>query len=194
MDDSAQNEIERLRLEVKRLQGLLEAQQTPIPVRSDTASLIENHELVQDCARHAEGILSEQDVRKKWRLTDEDWERAGSDEELIETIKREKERRLRNGAHAREKAQQVFVETPNVLGNILRDNDASPRHRIEAAREIRAVAATGPDVQPASEMFTININLGGDEVIRFNKPIARGIDDNGNVIEQKPLPMIEDNN
>jgi hypothetical protein len=29
-------------------------------------------------------------------------------------------------------------------------------------------------------------------VLRFNKPIAPGIDDDGNLIEQKPLPMIKE--
>src|SRR5262249_25859623 len=130
MDD--QNEILQLRKEISRLQAQLKAQQAPVPVRSDTASLIENHELITDCCRFSEGLLTERDVRKKWRLTEEVNKKRGGNEALIEKVEAEKVRRTRSGATARERAQQVFVEPPAVLGEILRDNNASPRHRIEA--------------------------------------------------------------
>ena len=35
----------------------------------DPTSLIENHEFITDCARYAEGLLSEQDVKKNTALT-----------------------------------------------------------------------------------------------------------------------------
>src|SRR5262249_28756812 len=151
-------EIARLKREIARLQTQLEAQSAP-------TDLINNHDFISDLARFAESICTEAAMRKKWRLTDEDWERAGNDDALVRAIEDEKIRRVRNGVHAREKAQQVFIETPTVLGDILRDNDASPRHRIEAAREIRTVAATGPETQSPSERFVITINLGADQVL-----------------------------
>jgi|SRR5262245_23957171 len=189
--DSDQNEIARLKREVARLQAQLKTQQAP----SDLAqTLITNTEFLTDMARFAEGLASEKDIRKKHRLAESDWERLGSDEAFIEAIKRERERRVRNGATARERAQKIFTETPEVLGNILNDDDASARHRIEAAREIRAVASVGPEVQSPAERFVITINLGADQVLRFNKPITPGIDDDGRVIERKAIPMIEDDN
>jgi hypothetical protein len=55
-----------------------------------------------------------------------------------------KTRRIHDGSAAREKAAHLFIEAPAVLGEIIRDNSMSPRHRIEAARELRQVAAVGP--------------------------------------------------
>jgi hypothetical protein len=191
MHASDQAEIARLRNEIERLQKQLKAQQTP----SDLAqTLITNTEFLADMARFADSILSEAEIRKKYYLSDEDWERAGSDDALVRAIQDERIRRVRNGLHAKEKAQKVFIKAPDVLDEILSDKNASPRHRIESSRELRAIAAVGPETVSSAERFVININLGAGEVIRFSKPITPGIDDDGNVIEQKALPMIEDNN
>jgi hypothetical protein len=72
-------------------------------------------------------------------------------------------------------AAKLFSEAPEVLGTILHDKDASPRHRIEAARELRATANTGAERTSNtgdSDRFVITINLGGDEKLKFNKRIA----------------------
>jgi hypothetical protein len=189
MDASDQAEIVRLKGEIERLQKQLKAQQTP----SDLAqTLITNTEFLADMARFAEGLASEKDIRKKHRLAESEWTRLGNDEELVRAIQDEKIRRIRSGLHAKEKAQQVFIKAPDVLDEILSDKSASPRHRIESSRELRAIAAVGPETVSPAERFVININLGAGEVIRFSKPITPGLDDNGNVIEQKPLPMLEE--
>jgi hypothetical protein len=186
MDD--QTEIARLKNEIAQLQARLKAQQ--MPTRSNTTPLIENHELIQDLARYVEGIVTERNVRKKHRLAESDWERLGSDEVFIEAIKRERERRVRNGATARERAQKLFTETPEVLGNILNDDEMSARHRIEAAREIRAVAATGPEEHSTTEeRYVIRIDLGADQVLRIDQPIRP----TPGTIEQESL-LIEDGN
>src|SRR5262249_32572942 len=147
----------------------------------DAGSLLDNHEFIVDLARYADGLLSEAAVRKKYRLPDDVWQGLGNDEELVEAIEAEKVRRIRNGATARERAQQIFATAPNVLGKILNDDSASPRHRIESARELRAVAANGPEAAPASEeRFVIRIDLtaGGnkDDVILIDKSIKPGED------------------
>jgi len=190
MDASDQNEIARLRREVEQLRKQLEAQRAPTPVRPDATSLIENYDFVSDMARFADSILSEADIRKKYYLSDEDWEHAGSDDALVRAIEAEKVRRTRNGATARERAQKLFTTTPEILGSILNDDDASARHRIEAAREIRAVAATGPEAQSPTEMFHITINLGDDYRLHIDQPIQP----TPGIIKQESLPMIEDNN
>src|SRR5690349_18348200 len=111
MDASDQAEIARLRNEIERLQKQLKARQTP----SDLAqTLITNTEFLADMARFAEGLASEKDIRKKHRLAESEWTRLGNDEELVRAIQDEKIRRVRNGSHAKEKAQQVFVKAPDV--------------------------------------------------------------------------------
>jgi len=192
MDASDQTEIARLRREVSRLQAQLEARQASVPVRSNAASHIENFELIQDACRFAEGLITEKAVRKKWHFDETTWSKLGEDEAFIEKVDRERDRRTKTGACARERAQQVFEKCPPALEKILEDKSANPRHVVEVSREIRAIAAVGPEAQSASEIFQITINLGAGEVIHFSKSITPGIDDNGNVIEQKPLPMIED--
>src|SRR6266516_1425852 len=100
--DNDQTEITRLKREITQLRAQLEARQAPTP---STASLIDNFELLQDLARYCEGVVTERNVRKKHRLAESDWERLGSDEAFIETIKRTREARVRSGATAIEKAQ-----------------------------------------------------------------------------------------
>jgi hypothetical protein len=157
---------------------------------SDLAqTLLTNTEFLADMARFAEAILSEADVRKRHYLNDNDWERLGSDERLIRAIEDEKIRRVRNGAHAREKAQQVFVKAPDVLDEILSDKSASPRHKIESSRELRAIAAVGPEARPTEERYSIVINLGEDHKLVIDKPIRPTAHDT-EVIEQELIPMI----
>jgi hypothetical protein len=45
-------------------------------------SLLENHDFIADCARYAEGLLSEQGVKKKHHFDDATWARLGDDEAL----------------------------------------------------------------------------------------------------------------
>jgi hypothetical protein len=159
----------------------------------DPISLIENHEFITDCARYAEGLLSEQDVKKKHHFDDATWGRLGDDEALIRAIEAEKVRRIHNGSSARERAQQLFATAPNVLGDILHDDGTSARHRIESARELRQIAANGPEAAPASDRFQIIINLGGD-IERYDKSIEINPNDvDPNDIDSTPqglLPII----
>ena len=128
-------------------------------------------DFIVDMARFADGLLDQQAIRKKYRFDDSAWERLGKDDELVEAIEAEKARRIRNGATARERAQVLYARVPTVLGGILDDDHASPRHRIESAKEIRAVAANGPEAAPASDRFQITIILNSD-VERYDKSIA----------------------
>jgi hypothetical protein len=149
----------------------------------DAASLLENQDFITDFARFSESILDEKFLRRKYKFDNSVWEKLGSDERLIEAIEYERVKRMRNGDSAREKAQQLFVAAPAVLGGILNDNKANARHRIESAREIRAIANVGPDSTPATDRFQITIVLNADgstdprDVIQFDKPRAVGIED-----------------
>src|SRR5215510_961660 len=110
-------------------------------------SLLSNIEFRSDMARYAEEIYTEKFIRRKYgNLTDNEWLALGESDELVSAIELEKARRIRDGSSAREQAQQLYAQkVPTVLGTILNDTGASPRHRIESARELRMVAATGPD-------------------------------------------------
>jgi hypothetical protein len=53
--------------------------------------------------------------------------------------------RIRSGETAREKAAHLFVTAPDVLSDIIRDPAALPRHKVESIRELRQIAAVGPE-------------------------------------------------
>ena len=164
----------------------------------DIAKLITDDNFIADCCRFSEGILSEAAVKHRWRkvVSEADWTTMGSNDALVDAIEREKIRRMRNGQTAREKAQLHAVKAPDILNRIMTaDESISPRHKIEASREIRAIAATGQDAIPTSERFQITIVLSADEKLVIDKPIACGrLDDNGEIIDdtapQELLPMI----
>jgi hypothetical protein len=137
----------------------------------DPTSLIENHDFITDCVRYAEGLLSEKEVKKKHHFDDDTWARLGADETLIAVIEAEKLRRIRNGSTKRERAQQLVAQAPGVLGDIMLDGNASPKHRIDASKTLDAFAANGPEATAAADRFIITINLGSD-VERYNKSIA----------------------
>jgi hypothetical protein len=140
------------------------------------AHLEDDLDFIADCCRYAENILSEAAVKKKYRFSDAEWDRLGSNEVLIEKIEAEKVRRIRSGSAKRERAQQLVVQAPNVLGDIMLDASASPKHRIDSAKALDAFAANGPESVPAADRFVIQINLGSD-VLRFDKSIAPDAND-----------------
>jgi hypothetical protein len=84
-----------------------------------------------------------------------------------------------------------------VLGDIMLDANASPKHRIDASKTLDAFAANGPEATPASERFVITINLGADVVERYDKSIAINPNDvDPNDIKTTPqglLPIIAAN-
>ena len=132
---------------------------------SDLASsLRENQELVEDLARYADGILTEKQVRQRWHLAnDEVWTSLGTDESFVERVELEKTRRIRSGATKRELAQLRVVRAPEVLDQILSNERASPRHRIDAAKALDDLAGFAPQ-RPGVEQdrVVIKIDLSAD--------------------------------
>ena len=122
---------------------------------------------ITDCARHTEGLLPDSEIKNKWGLTDKDWERLAKNTPLLQAVRAERERRISNGYAAREAAQQLFAKAPTVLGGILNDRLVPPRHRIEAAKELRQTATGGDTPANSNDKFTITINLGADEKLVF---------------------------
>jgi hypothetical protein len=129
---------------------------------------------ITDCARNTEGLLSDLEIQTKYGLTNEDWDGLAENSRLLDVVRVERDRRVLSGEAAREAAKRHFAKAPNVLGEILADEQMSPRHRIEAAKELRQAASSDPtNASGPAERFVINIDLGGDEKLVFEKEIAR---------------------
>jgi len=80
-----------------------------------------------------------------------------------------------NNDASREAAAKEFTAAPKILGEILRNERNSPKHRIDAAREIRTVARV------ADEKFA-------DDVDRVRVVINLGADVKPIVVDSGPLP------
>jgi hypothetical protein len=128
---------------------------------------------IADCARHMEGLMSDLEIKTKYELSDEDWQQLASNTSLLHAVRAERDRRIHNGCAAREAAQWFFAKAPAILGQLLSDNLVSPRHRIEAARELRQAAGSGPNTGPGpDDKVVITIDLGGDEKLVYEKQLA----------------------
>jgi hypothetical protein len=128
---------------------------------------------VNDMARFADGILSEQQVRRKWRLDEAVWEKLGADDTLVEAIEDEKLRRQFDGRSKRERAQQLVVKAPAILDSIASDDRASPRHRVDAIKVLDGLATNGREAAATeSTRFIIRIDLsaGGGDVEVYDIP------------------------
>jgi hypothetical protein len=130
-----------------------------------------NSELVRDLARFSEGgLITEKEIRRRYRFDDAVWESLADNEALIAAIEDEKTRRVRNGQQKRERSQKLVTQAPNVLGEILCSKDANPRHRIDAARALDDFSVDKPEAAAAADRFHIVINLGSD-TLTFDKSI-----------------------
>src|SRR5262249_31312912 len=127
---------------------------------------------VTDCSRNRERLINDAQMQEKYGLPPDYWTGLAQNKTLRLKINAEHERRVRNGTAAQESAAKIFADAPEVLGTILQDKSASPRHRIEAAKELRATASTGTESIPSAERFVITINLGEDHKLVVDKPIA----------------------
>jgi len=155
-------------------------------------SLIDNLELITDCCRYSESILTEKQVRQKYHLFDDaTWARLGDDDALVEAIELEKVRRIRSGQTKREKAQALIIQAVDILGEIALDPSANARHRIDASRALDTLADPGPTHAPdSSERFVITINLGNDEKIKIDKAIGKVNPHAGEIIDHAPEELL----
>jgi hypothetical protein len=118
---------------------------------------------VVDCARNTEGLLPDAELKTKYELSDQAWERLADNTPAKHAVRAERARRIANGDAAREGAQRHFAKAPDILGKLLTDDFVPPRHRIDAAKELRAVAANGPEANPDTGVkYIIRINFGDE--------------------------------
>jgi len=134
-------------------------------------AIMENEELVTDLCRYQEGVLTEQQVRRKWPLATEEAWVALDDDAFVKRVELERVRRIRSGAAKRELAQLHIVKAPDVLNGILMDPRASAKHRIDSAKALDDLAGFAPQAAGEQEMVSITINLGEGEVYRYGGPV-----------------------
>ena len=151
-----------------------------VPLTSDVGGAF-----VTDCARNRERLFSDDQIREKYDIPETDWNEIIKNKPLRLAINSECERRMLNNDAAREAAAKEFTRAPEVLGSILRDNKASPRHRIEASRELRATANVGAD-RPGDtpDRVVVTINMG-------NAPEDKLVFDCGPPRQNKEAPNAE---
>jgi hypothetical protein len=128
--------------------------------------LEDNSELVQDCCRYQEGILSEANMRRKWGFAESVWENLAENTALLSAVEEEKLRRMRSGTAKKEKAQLHVLKAPDVAAKIMLDENANNRHRLDACKVLDDFSATGPQAAPAADRFIIHIDLTGDSGTR----------------------------
>jgi hypothetical protein len=139
----------------------------PVSLDSDVGT-----DFIKHCARNVEGLLPESELRAKFELSEEDWAGLANNGQLLHAVRAEVDRRIANGECAREAAQRHHARAPSVLNEILQNETISPRHRIEAAKELRQVATGARENVGTGERFVISIDLGGDHrlVKEFDQP------------------------
>src|SRR5215475_14009630 len=81
-----------------------------VDLHGQPVHLEDDHELIENLARYAEGLLSKEAVKKKHRFDAATWEQLGENDALVEAIEAEKLRRIRNGQAKRELAQKHVVK------------------------------------------------------------------------------------
>ena len=134
------------------------ASSPPDPIKS----LRENSELITSLCRFAEGLETENSVRKRWRLSEKTWQLLGSDDALVRAIEETRTQRVRSGALKRERAQAHIIRGPDVLATIMDDPRANARHRVDSVKALNAIADPGPEAAAEQERIFIRIDLGAD--------------------------------
>jgi hypothetical protein len=127
---------------------------------------------VIDCVRCAESLLTDKELTQIYEISPADWSNIANDAALGRAIRAERDRRVLNGTAAREAASRHFIKAPTILDRIMSDEGMNARHRVDAIKEMRAIAA--PEKQNSQSdngRFIIQINI-GDESHVYNKSIA----------------------
>src|ERR1700758_1864138 len=77
------------------------------------------HGFVVDCCRYCEKLVTEDEIRAKYSLNTDAWAQLADNQPVQQVVKQQRERRVRSGEAAKERAQYLFVQAPTVLGEIL---------------------------------------------------------------------------
>jgi hypothetical protein len=143
--------------------GVVTLRGVKIEVNSDIGAAF-----VVDCVRQIEGLITAEALRAKYGLDDDAWQQLATNEPLQLRVRREKERRVRVGEAARERAAFLFVNCRDVLDDIIRDPAASPRHKVESIRELRQIAAVGRQVNAKGLLSILILGRGTSSTSRWS--------------------------
>src|SRR6476660_7396975 len=121
--------------EIAIMGEIIKLHSSPIDINTDVGRAF-----VVDATRAGEGLITDKELQEKYELSPADWQNITKDMALGRAVRAERERRLLNGVAARESAARHFVKAPTILAGIMESESSNPRHVIEAAKEIRAVA------------------------------------------------------
>jgi hypothetical protein len=120
---------------------------------------------VIDLCRNDEGIMTDDALKQKWQLSNETVAEIPNSVDLMKAFTAEKERRMLEGVTVREQAAFQLVKAPGAaaaLGHMLHDKLEASARKIDASKELRAMAASGGDRSAAAgEKWVITINVGG---------------------------------
>ena len=168
-----------LRQQVHASARLVEFDMGEDELQDKLAHLADDLEFISDLCQFSENILTEKQVKKKWKFDDATWEKLGSDDRLIEAVELEKTRRIRTGQQKRERAQVLVTKAPDVVSAIMLDDSANARHRIDASKTLNEFASNGPgQTAPAADRFIIQIDWAPiPHTEHYNKSIKPDADD-----------------
>ena len=142
-------------------------------------------------ARYTEGLLDDDDLCGTWGMSPTELAVLKDNPDVFASVRATKNRREQDGAAAREAGRKAYLKAPRVLERILNDPYSPTRAKIEASRELRAVAGFSPD-QPsdASRTFQVVINLGAGDVrqFQFSGRVSR---EDGDIVDVTPCPITE---
>jgi hypothetical protein len=153
--------------ELNRAVGTIVLRGYTIDIESDVGAAF-----VLDVCRHIESLLTAEQLRAKYDLTDDEaYTGLSENRPLQRAIAAAKVRRIHDGSASREKAQHKFVVAPDMLDAIIRDPGSSPRHKTDAIRELRACAARNEAATAAErERFVIRIDFGTCKTVKEFEP------------------------
>jgi hypothetical protein len=141
-------------------------------IETDLDSAI-GRNFVTDCVRAGEGVITDSDLCLKYEIEPETLATITQIKSLIKAVRTTSEQRVRSGVSARELAAKIHARAPLILGNILDDQSANARHKIECVRELRATATANTNAEGINaERFVITIDLGADHIQRYEKTIT----------------------
>ena len=108
-----------------------------VPLHGPENRLEDDFDLVADLARYDEELISEQSIRTKYRerFNDAMWKSFANNEKLIKAVDLERQRRIRNGSSAQEKALRLYAGVPTVLGRSSTTTAFHPKQKSRAQKK-----------------------------------------------------------
>jgi hypothetical protein len=129
---------------------------------------------VADATRAGEGVISDDDLKFKYSLSDSDLTNITQNAAVARAVRSLSESRIRSGQAAKEAALKHYARAPQILNSIMSNEHSNAGHRIDAAKTLRLAAgidnADKEAPANAADKFLIVINMGADTA-RYEFPV-----------------------